>query len=122
MPVRALTSTDHPDAVAFWMYALIVPISAVPAIWTWTTPGWNHVPLIVLLGLLTMLSQYSMARAFRAADTSVVLPAHYLQMPFAAGLAFLILAQVPSVWVWPGAAIIAASAYSAMRERKRQGQ
>ena len=120
---KALTSTDHPDAVAFWMYALIVPISAVPAIWTWTTPGWNHVPLIALLGLLTMLSQYSMARAFRAADTSAVLPAHYLQMPFAAGLAFLILAQVPSVWVWPGAAIIAASAYyTAMRERKRPGQ
>ena len=84
---KALTSTDHPDAVAFWMYALIVLISAVPAIWTWTTPGWNHVPLIVLLGLLTMLS-HSMARAFRAADTSVVLPAHYLQMPFAAGLCF----------------------------------
>ncbi len=117
---KALTGTDHPDAVAFWMYALIVPISAGPAIWHWTTPGWNHMPLIVLLGLLTMMSQYCMARAFRVADTSVVLPAHYLQMPFAAGLAFLILAQVPSVWVWPGAAIIAASAYyTAMRERKR---
>jgi drug/metabolite transporter (DMT)-like permease len=66
-----------------------------------------------------MLSQYSMARAFRAADTSVVLPAHYLQMPFAAGLAFLILSQVPSVWVWPGAAIIAGSAYyTVIRERR----
>ncbi|MFT5488332.1 MAG: drug/metabolite transporter (DMT)-like permease [Paracoccaceae bacterium] len=116
---KALTSTDHPDAVAFWMYALIIPISAVPAAIHWTTPGWNHMPLIVLLGLLTMLSQYSMARAFRAADTSVVLPAHYLQMPFAAGLAFLILSQVPSIWVWPGAVIIAGSAYyTVIRERR----
>lgn len=116
---KALTNTDHPDAVAFWMYALIIPISAIPAAVHWTTPGWNHMPLIVLLGLLTMLSQYTMARAFRAADTSVVLPAHYLQMPFAAGLAFLILSQVPSVWVWPGAAIIAGSAYyTVIRERR----
>ncbi|MEK9646489.1 MAG: EamA/RhaT family transporter, partial [Alphaproteobacteria bacterium] len=63
--------------------------------------------------------QYCMARAFRAADTSVVLPAHYLQMPFAAGLAFLILAEVPSIYVWLGAAIIAGSAYyTALRERR----
>ena len=118
---KALTATDHPDAVAFWMYALIVPMSALPAIWTWTTPTGDHIPLIVLLGLLTMLSQYCMARAFRAADTSVVLPAHYLQMPFASGLAFLVLAQVPSHWVWPGAAIIAGSAYyTALRERKNR--
>ena len=52
-----------------------------------TTLGWNHVPLIVLLGLLTMLSQHSMARV-RAADTSVVLPAHYLQIFFAAAWRF----------------------------------
>ena len=117
---KALTSTDHPDAVAFWMYALIIPISIIPAIWTWTTPSWDHWPMIIFLGLLTMLSQYCMARAFRVADTSVVLPAHYLQMPFAAGLAFLVLAQVPSAWVWLGAAIIAASAYyTAIRERRR---
>jgi drug/metabolite transporter (DMT)-like permease len=116
---KALIATDHPDAVAFWMYALIIPISALPAAANWTTPDWPHIPLIVLLGLLTMLSQYFMARAFAAADTSVVLPAHYLQMPFAAGLAFLVLSQVPSIWVWPGAAIIAASAYyTVIRERR----
>ena len=115
--LRALTSTDHPDAIAFWMYALIIPISAGPAIWTWTTPGWNHVPLIILLGLLTMLSQYCMARAFRAADTGVVLPAHYLQMPFAAGLAFLVLAG-PFLGV-AGSVYLAVSAYyTAVRERK----
>ena len=96
---KALTRTDHPDTVAFWMYALIVPIAAPAAIATWTTPGWQHVAPLAFLGLLTTLSQYCMARAFRAADTSVVLPANYLQMPFAAGLAFLLLAEVPTVWV-----------------------
>lgn len=116
---KALTATDHPDAVAFWMYALIVPISLPAAVVTWTTPHLSDVFPIALLGLLTMLSQYCMARAFRAADTSVVLPAHYLQMPFAAGFAYLLFAEVPSAWVWAGAAIIAASAYyTALRERR----
>ncbi|MEX2453427.1 MAG: DMT family transporter [Rhodospirillaceae bacterium] len=116
---KALTGTDHPDAVAFWMYALIAPLSLPAAALHWTTPGWGHVPLILLLGFLTMASQYCMARAFRAADTSVVLPAYYLQMPFAAGCALLLFAEVPSMLVWGGAAIIAASAYyTAIRERK----
>lgn len=116
---KALTRTDHPDAVAFWMYALIVPLSAVPAALHWTMPTLAHAPLIALLGLLTILSQVFMARAFRAADTSVVLPAHYLQMPFAAGLAFVLLGQVPAVWAWAGAALIAGSAYyTALRERR----
>ena len=117
---KTLTGTDHPDAVAFWMYALIIPLSAGPAFYHWTTPSLALLPLLVLLGLQTMLSQYFMARAFRVSDTSAVLPAHYLQMPFAAGLAVIVLAQVPSVWVWPGAAIIAASAYyTALRETRR---
>lgn len=116
---KSLTGTDHPDTVAFWMYALIVPIAVPGALLTWTAPGWHHAPILLLLGVFTMASQFCMARAFSAADTSVVLPAHYLQMPFAAGLAFLLLAEVPSVWVWVGAAIIAASAYyTALRERQ----
>ena len=117
---KALTNTDHPDAVAFWMYAIIVPISAIPAFLNWSTPAWDLVPLIVFLGFLTMLSQYCMARAFRAADTSVVLPAHYLQMPFAAALAYMVLSQVPSIWVWPGAAIIAGGAYYTVLQEKRR--
>tara|TARA_B100001123_G_scaffold449171_1_gene613391 strand:+ start:891 stop:1763 length:873 start_codon:yes stop_codon:yes gene_type:complete len=119
---KALTDTDHPDAVAFWLYALVVPLSAVPAIYHWTIPALDTLPLLIFLGLLTMLSQYCMGRSFRIADTSVVLPAHYLQMPFAAGLAFLVLSQVPSVWVWPGALIIAASAYYTVAREGRQNR
>jgi len=116
---KALTRTDHPDAVAFWMYALIIPISLPAAIAHWTTPSWNDVPLIILLGALTTMSQFTMARAFNSADTSVVLPGFYLQMPFAAGFAMLLFGEITTVWVWAGAAIIAVSAYvTAVRERR----
>lgn len=116
---KALTRTDHPDTVAFWMYGLIIPISLPAAVWHWTTPGWGDVPIILFLGFVTILSQFCMSRALASADASVVLPAYYLQMPFAAGCALVLFGEVPAALVWVGAAIIAGSAYyTALSERR----
>ena len=118
---KALTRTDHPDTVAFWMYGLIVPLSLPAAVWHWTTPSWSDVPLILFLGFVTILSQFCMSRSLASADTSVVLPAYYLQMPFAAGCALLMFGEVPATLVWVGAAIISGSAYyTALRERRAE--
>lgn len=116
---KALTRSDHPDVVAFWMYGLIVPLALPAAIWHWTTPSWADIPVILFLGAATIMSQFCMSRALASADTSVVLPAYYLQMPFSAGCALLLFDEVPAAIVWLGAAVIAGSAYyTALRERR----
>jgi drug/metabolite transporter (DMT)-like permease len=54
------------------------------------------------------------------ADASAVMPYDYLRLPAAAILAYLMFAEVPTVWTWLGAAVIALSTmYIAHREMVR---
>ena len=60
-----------------------------------------------------------MTRAFFLVDASVVVPFEFLRLPFAALVAYLWFAEVPSVWTWLGGAVIfGATAYIAEREAR----
>ena len=60
-----------------------------------------------------------MTRAFFLADASAVVPFEFLRLPFAALVAYLWFAEVPSVWTWIGGAVIfGAAAYIAEREAR----
>ncbi len=75
-------------------------------------PAGDGLWLLALLGLLTAAAQYLLAFAYRAADATYLQPFADLKVPLSALLGWVILAQVPSVWFWPGAAlIVAASAF-----------
>jgi drug/metabolite transporter (DMT)-like permease len=68
---------------------------------------------------LGTLSWLSMTRAFFLADASAVVPFEFLRLPFAALVAYLWFAEVPSVWTWIGGAVIfGAAAYIAEREAR----
>ncbi len=53
------------------------------------------------------------------ADASAVLPLDYTRLPFVAAIAFIAFGEVPDLWTWIGAGIIAGSAlYIAHREMR----
>ena len=85
----------------------------------WRTPdalGWV---LLLAIGALGTLSWLSMTRAFFLVDASAVVPFEFLRLPFAALVAYLWFAEVPSVWTWIGGAVIfGATAYIAEREAR----
>lgn len=62
--------------------------------------------LLVLLGLLTALSQYLLAFGYRVADATVLQPIGDLKVPLSGILGWLLLGQVPTGWFWLGAALI----------------
>ena len=58
-----------------------------------------------------------MSRAYKSADTTVLMAFTFLRLPVAALLGFALFGEVPELWVWLGAAVIAASSiYIAHRE------
>ena len=89
----------------------VVPsLVALPfAMATWQTPSasiWFVFPLVAALGVT---GHFLLTWAYRRAQAGVLAPVDYLALPYAALLGFVFFAEVPTVAVWAGAALIVAA-------------
>ncbi len=115
--MKALTRTEAPATVIFYQNILSLPAFTIIAIFFWQTPSWSLLALAALTGLLGNAAHYCLTRSFALADASLLMPLDYMRLPFSAAIAFIAFAEVPDIWTWAGAAVIAASAlYIARRE------
>ncbi len=115
--VKSLSRSDSPAAIVLYMNLILTPSSLVPALFIWRWPSWSALALLVLVGLLAAVAHILLTRAYTKADASAVMPFDYARLPFIAVLAFLVFGELPDLWTWIGAAVIAASAiYIARRE------
>ena len=104
--MKSLSRTERPDAMATWQMILFVPASLIPALFVWTTPSWEAVGVLVVMGCAGTLTQRALARAYKAADATVVLPFEFTRLIFSAAIGFLVFAEFPEIWVWVGGAVI----------------
>lgn len=115
--LKLLTRTETPDAIAVWHAAIMIPLGFAASLFVWTTPTWEQLFWMLLIGVFEMLTQRAMSRGYAAADTTVVVAFSFLRLPVAALLGFALFGEVPEIWVWVGAGVIAASSvYIAHRE------
>jgi drug/metabolite transporter (DMT)-like permease len=115
--VKRLVATER-IATIVWYQALISTVFALPlCLLHWRMPdpmGWL---MLIAIGALGTLSWLAMTRSIFLVDASAVVPFEFLRLPFAALVAYLWFAEVPSVWTWVGGAVIfATSIYIAHRE------
>ena len=123
---RYIVRYDSPDSMAMYMVLFLLLFSAGPAVAVWQWPSLDHLPYLVAIGVFGTFSQRCLARAFHAADASVVVSFDYLRLPIAALIGFLFFAEIPDVWVWAGAGVICVSSILLARgesaaERRRAG-
>ncbi len=115
--VKQLSSTESAGTVVFYMNLIMTPISFVPALFVWQWPGWEIWLALIALGSFAAISHIALTRAYSLVEASFLQPLDYLRLPMIAILAYLLFGEVPSDWIWPGAAVIAgASLYIARRE------
>jgi drug/metabolite transporter (DMT)-like permease len=117
--IKRLTATEAVSTIV-WYQALFATVLALPlCLLQWRTPDSTGWLLLLSIGALGTLSWLTMTRAFFLADASAVVPFEFLRLPFAALVAYLWFAEVPSAWTWIGGAVIfGATAYIAEREAR----
>jgi len=117
--IKSLTATEG-VATIVWYQALFATVLALPlCLLQWRTPDLAGWLLLLAIGGLGTLSWLTMTRAFFLADASAVVPFEFLRLPFAALVAYLWFAEVPSLWTWIGGALIfGATVYIAEREAR----
>ena len=77
--------------------------------WTWTTPSWTVIALMMGVGLAGAGGQYLLFEGFRLAAASLVAPFEYSSLLWAFALSYLVWGDVPRPGVFLGAGIIIAS-------------
>ena len=117
--VKSLSRTEDPMAVVLYMNLLLTPLSLIPALFVWQTPSWHALLLMGFVGGCAVLAHIAFTRSFAKADASAILPFDYARLPFVAAIGFFLFGDLPDLWTWVGAGVIAASAvYIAHREAR----
>lgn len=120
--IKALSRTESAVLITVYANIIMLPLSALPAVFAWHTPEWRHVPWILALGVTNTLGQLVLARAIAAADARVVWPFDFLRLPFAVAIGYFMFAELPGVWTWLGAVIIFGSSYYIIQREARSRQ
>jgi drug/metabolite transporter (DMT)-like permease len=117
---RKLAGYDSPETSNTYMVVAGFVLATIPLPFIWQPPAdyWDAF-LFVMLGVLGGLGHYCLVRAFELAPAPFVSPFNYAQILGAALLGFLVFGQLPDIWTWCGAGVIAASGlFLLFRERR----
>lgn len=91
-----------------WVAPTLLPAGLATG-FPFALPTGDGLWLLALLGVLTGVAQYLMAFAYKTADATYLQPFADLKVPLSALVGWIALGQMPSVWFWPGAALIVAA-------------
>src|SRR5690606_28002446 len=100
---KVLTRTDSTLAIVFFMALVQLPMGLVPALNDWVAPGLAQLPWILLIGAAALTAHYTLTRALRIADASVILPIDFMRVPLVAVVGFLLYNEALDPWVFLGA-------------------
>ncbi len=119
--IRHLSRTDHSLAIVFWFTVVGIVGAGVMLPFAWVTPAPHEWILLVAMGVAGGLGQVFMTLGFKNAPASVAGPFNYTSIIWATLFGYFVFAEVPTLNVLLGAAIVIASGlYIVHRERVRR--
>lgn len=116
---RRLTDTETTSSIVFY-FSLICAIAGLCTLpFGWLTPDPMELAMLVAIGVIGGLSHILLTESYRHAPASLMAPFDYTSMLWAFLLGYLIFGELPSMFVYFGAAIVVACGLFVLwRERR----
>jgi drug/metabolite transporter (DMT)-like permease len=117
---KRISASDSPLAVLFWMSLTQLPLTLVTALPQWVTPQPVDLFWAVVIGSGSFIAHYSMTRAMKLGDATLVVPIDFLRLPLIALIGAVFYGEPLEAATFIGAAVIfAGTYYSLSRETRR---
>lgn len=109
--IKFLTRTESASVTVFYMNVLMLPLTLIPTLFVWVTPGAEDILPLAAMALSGWAAHFCQARAFAAADASAVMPFDFLRLPFTAMLAWFLFMEGLGPTTIIGAVIVFGATY-----------
>ena len=116
---KRLSSTESPLAVTFWMSVVQLPVTLIAAWQAWLAPRLIDLPWILVIGLGSFAAHYSMTRAMKLAEATVVVPIDFVRLPLIAVVGALFYNEPFDLMVLAGATVIFVGTYYSLSRDTR---
>jgi drug/metabolite transporter (DMT)-like permease len=104
--VRKLVMTERTPAIVFYFSLTATLLSLVTIPFGWVMPTLTEGITLTAAGLLGGVGQILLTSSYREADASLVAPFDYASMLFALLIGYFVFAEVPSLTMLAGAALV----------------
>jgi drug/metabolite transporter (DMT)-like permease len=115
---KRLSGTETPLTILFYMTIIQLPLGLVPALPDWVWPSAAMWPWVLVVALTALSAHYCLARAFRLADATVVVPMDFLRLPLIAVLGLVLYGEALKIWIVLGAGMILLAAWLNLRSAR----
>ena len=121
LTIRRLSATEPASRTLFY-YCLIASLTSLPFV----SAKWNELSLhtwllLIGIGILMYLLQYTLILAFRYAKASVLAPMSYTAIVFSGMLDWFLWNKIPDRYEWLGVALVVSSGIATIiLERKNE--
>jgi drug/metabolite transporter (DMT)-like permease len=104
--VRKLVMTEKTPAIVFYFSVTSTLLSLLTIPFGWVMPSAAQAALLVTAGVLGGFGQILLTSSYRWADASLVAPFDYASMLFALLIGYFVFAEVPTLTMLAGAAVV----------------
>jgi drug/metabolite transporter (DMT)-like permease len=112
---KALSSTEHPLTILFYMCLIQLPIGLILSISDWRWPQASHWPWLVLVSFSALTAHFCLTRAMQYAEVTTIVTLDFLRLPLIAIIGVLLYQEQFELSLIIGGAIMLSANLVAIR-------